>query len=169
MKTAFGLEGNVLLNIFDSQSGKLLHTQEQHNLVVSGGLGAMLRVMNEPYGARTVFDSVRFNDTTAGAPAWGDTTVEAGYLEKPITAVDTLFGPTPADGVSDKSHFELLAAEYNGNNINELSLWVRTIYLEVGVPDEVILFSRVKIAPIAKTSSIRIEGTWEIKCSVVVV
>lgn len=158
-----GVSGNVTLKIFDAVTDELLETQEQHNLVVAGGLLSLITTLFVPSSNAVRVHSVRFANTGQVAPLWSDTTVGSNQLVKPILpTTGASVAPTAVGGVSLNVNFELLAEEYNGNTFNDLSIWLKS-----DINDEYHLFSRIIRAPIAKTSAIRIEGIWTINFSVV--
>jgi len=158
-----GISGNVHLKIVDAQTDQILEESIEHNLVVAVGLSELLTAL-KPGNPAIAFDSVKFNFNN-NAVAWSNEDTVGGSIDKTLTNTVVSVGPTPQSGCSITCSFELLASEYNGNTINELTLW-----LKGGVPGSSVktLFSRIRRANIAKTSSIRIEGTWTINFSVVV-
>lgn len=159
---AQGVKGNVTLNIFDAETNELIATEETHNLVTAVGLERLLEGPTSPSFLGARFHSIRAGFTAATAPAWSDTAVGSGYLIKTLVNISKAVYSTPSGGIDVNCSFEILASEYNGNTINDLSLWLKDVENE-----EYTLFSRIIRAPIAKTAAIRIEGRWTINFSVV--
>lgn len=167
MKESGGVTGNVTLKFFDAETNELLSTETQHNLILGQGLFNLLVSARDVPGvdlSPAKLHSVRFGYNIADV-TWTDTLAAEGFIAKDLTSTGIVLGGTPENGVTLQCAFELLASEHNGNNINQISLWIRS---ERDAGEQYFMLSKIKRAVIAKTSAIRIEGTWQINFAVVV-
>lgn len=175
MKADTLLHSNVFLKIKDAETGELLEESKGHNLVTGLGLYWLLfySIVGDGWdgsGLRRIA-AIKFNTTTNLVPSELDSTIQAGFLEKPIEynppgLEDARITPWSEGGVTGGFivYFTLKADEFNGKNLNELSLWLKYEGDDptTGSNPAETLFSRIVRAPIAKTSAIKIEGEWRV-------
>ena len=166
MKESGGVTGNVTLKFFDAETNKLLSTETQHNLILGQGLLNLLVSMRDVSGvdlSPAKLYSVKFGNNVSD-PVWTDTAAAEGAIEKTLLSTGIDLAATPVNGVTVSCAFELLASEFNGNTITQLTLWLKS---ERDGGEQYFMLSKIRRAAIAKTSAIRIEGTWQINFSVV--
>jgi hypothetical protein len=129
------------IKVFD-RAGNLVQHAVERNLIVNGGYNALARLLGGDVANRSI-DRIAFGDNGT-APAEGNT-----GLTNPIYKEVTPSYPSTGEVAFA---WELDYAEGNGKNIREFGLFT------VGT----VLFSRKARSVIAKTSDIRLEGTWRV-------
>jgi hypothetical protein len=148
MNSHIYIKGEVSLRGYN-QDGELVLSVDKKNLVVTTGkqrMAALLATGNIDY----IIDGIIFG-TSAAAPTLSDT--HSGVTDPFQKAVGSISYPT-ANSV--KWEWTLEFSESNGITIREIGL-----VSGVGAGDEA-LFSRIVTDAIAKTSGLRLEGSWKI-------
>jgi hypothetical protein len=134
------VSGEVSLKIY--KNNVLVEDSIDKNLVVTLGRTNLANLL----GGGDGFPISAFRvGTNATAPSAGDTSITDSF-DKAITTTTY-----PSAG-QVQFNFSLETSEANGINIAEFGLF----------DSDDIMFARKTRAPIAKTSDIRIEGTWKI-------
>ena len=141
-----GMRGDVSIRGYNER-GELVYEFDKQNLVVTGGKAVMANLLANG-NPDLIIDGIGFG-TDSAAPALTDTGL-TGSFEKPIGAVSF---PSPN---SVKWDWVLDFSEFNGNTLRELGLYSGEI------AGNEVLFARVVTSPIAKTSTLRLEGSWKI-------
>lgn len=140
------IKGQVSIRGYN-ESGQQVLSIDKENLVVTTGKERMARLLATG-NSDFVLDSIGFG-TGAAAPTLADVALTAQFSK-------TIGAASYPTANSVKFDWSLEFAEYNGNTIRELGLLTG-----VGAGDEK-LFSRIVTDPIAKTSGLRLEGSWTI-------
>jgi hypothetical protein len=146
MKDTIKLTGEVSIRGYN-EAGEQVLAIDKSNLVVTAGKDRMAKLL----GAGTAgfkIDGIGFG-TGAAAPTLSDTALTSPF-KKGLGAVSY---PT-ANSV--QFAWTLDFAEFNGNTIRELGL------LSGYVATTEALFARIITDAIAKTSGLRLEGSWKI-------
>lgn len=146
MKDSLEIKGDVSIRGYNPQ-GELVYSLDKHNLVVTTGksrMGELLATGNSDF----VLDAIGFG-TGAASPTLSDTTLTELFTKD----IGLATYPT-ANSVQFAWSLEF--AEFNGKTIREIGL-----FTGLGAGDEK-LFSRIVTDAIAKTSGLRLEGTWKI-------
>lgn len=169
-----GLVGEVRLKIIDAITEEVLEDTTQNNLLTFGGMFWMLTAFGAKENGdvdeftelpRYNFDKISFGtDGTPGTDS-SPTSITSAFTK----SLD--FNPGPAtigwskfliqDFSNRKElihYFSLGAGESNGVDISEIGLIMSD---HNGIEPDV-LMARITRAPISKTSSIKLEGTWSI-------
>jgi hypothetical protein len=148
MKDSISINGEVSIRGYNADGEQVLAI-DKNNLVVTTGkqrMAALLATANADYP----IDGIIFG-TGAAAPTLSDT--YAGITSPFDKAIGSASYPT-ANSVQFAWSLEF--AESNGVTIREIGL-VSGFY-----PDDKALFARIVTDAIAKTSGLRLEGTWKI-------
>ena len=142
-----GMRGDVSIRGYNER-GELVYEFDKQNLVVTGGKTVMAILL--AYGSSDrIINGIGFG-TGSAAPALTDTGL-TGSFTKPIGAVSF---PSPN---SVKWDWVLDFSEFNGNTLRELGL-----FSDLPSVVDTALFARIVTSPIAKTSTLRLEGSWKI-------
>lgn len=141
------LRGEVSIRGYNERN-ELVYKFDKQNMVVTTGKQVMAGLLAAP-NADYVIDGIGFG-SSAAAPALTDTALTAPYT---IDGIGASSFPTPN---SVRWEWVLDYASFNGNTIRELGLFSG---LSASLD---ILFARIATDPIAKTSSLRLEGSWKI-------
>lgn len=135
--------GSVQINVIDVNTGQILQTETDKNLVVNLGRENVAKLIGgDPIGAAVTKIAFGDNDTP---PNLEDTAITNPFTK----AIDSVAYPAPN---KVQFSFSLGETEANGLNIYELGL----------ITSENSLFSRKTRALIAKDSSVIITGIWTI-------
>lgn len=119
------ITGHVILQVFDTDTGKLKAKMENHNLVVDGGLDEMAEATFGVGGVgSTVFDYIEIG-TGATAPTATDTTIETSACariqdaspdvnsaisgETSVSVISSFDGATCAGGITEAGIFNGVA------------------------------------------------------------
>ena len=117
--------GHVILQVFDTSTGELKFKQENHNLVVDGGLDEMAQAIFGVGGVgSTFFDYIEIGTGTT-APTAGDTTIETSACARiqdaspdvnssisgqtSVSVISSFDGGTCAGGITEAGVFNGLA------------------------------------------------------------
>jgi hypothetical protein len=143
-----GMRGDVSVRGYNER-GELVYEFDKQNLVLTRGKAVMANLL--AYGdADRIIDGIGFG-TDSAAPALTDQ-VLAGSFTKPIKEGAVSFPSLN----SVKWEWDLDFSEFNGNTLRELGLYSG---VRAGIE---VLFARIVTSPIAKTSTLRLEGSWKI-------
>lgn len=148
MKDNISIKGEVSIRGYNAD-GELVYSLNKSNLVVTTGkqrMAALLATANPDY----LVDGIIFG-TGAAAPTLSDN--YAGITSPFEKAIGLASYPT-ANSVQFAWSLEF--AENNGVTIREIGL------VSGFAPDDKALFARIVTDAIAKTSGLRLEGTWKI-------
>jgi hypothetical protein len=146
MNDGLKITGEVSIRGYNEQGEQVLAI-DKSNLVVTAGkqrMAALLATGNADY----LIDGIGFG-TGASSPTLSDTGLTSALIKD---IGDSSF-PTANSVMFD---WALEFAEYNGNTIREIGL-----FSGVAATEEQ-LFARIVTDAIAKTSGLRLEGTWKI-------
>jgi len=139
------IKGEVSLRGYNEKNELVLEWNKK-NLVVNAGKGVLAAVLRN--GTTTqIVNGIAFG--TSGAVATLADTALTGAFTKVINSSSN---PTV-----NSAQFNW-ALEYNENN----GMTIREFGLIVDRTGTPVLFSRIVSEPIAKTSALRLEGTWKI-------
>lgn len=143
LKDTLSIKGQVQIRLIEN--GKLIRTIDVQNLVVTAGKLSMAKLLCG--SSVTIVDGIGVG-TSSAVPDLSDTALTGLVLK----AIDGFTSPS-SNFVEFEWSFDY--TEANGITIRELGLYTD----ESGTP---VLFSRIAIDPVAKTSALRLEGTWKI-------
>ncbi len=146
MNDELKITGEVSIRGYNEQ-GEQVIAIDKSNLVVTAGkqrMAALLATGNHDY----LIDGIGFG-TGAASPTLSDTALTGSFVKD---IGDNSF-PTANSVMFD---WALEFAEFNGNTIREIGLFSGV------AASEDALFARIVTDPIAKTSGLRLEGTWKI-------
>jgi hypothetical protein len=143
MKDTIKLKGRVYLKIVENATGRIIEERHIDNLVVNTGKGKVCLCLSVASGSNIVTQIGA--GTSSTTPTLADTAL-TGAATIPLGAI------TYPTGESVQWAFDFDTAHANGITVQELGL----------LAADGTLFSRITIAPIAKTSAISIIGTWNI-------
>ena len=135
-----GMRGNVHLCI--KKNGKVIHEEDDHNLIVTGGRAKLARLMGGGYDGHIAKVGV---GEGGNAVSESDTGLTNGVLVD-IESVDY-------EGTSVKFNFCVGTGQANGLNVREFGLFFA---------DGTMFSHRVRQSVIGKESDIEITGFWEI-------
>lgn len=134
------MRGNVHLCI--KKNGKVIHEEDDHNLIVTAGRAKLARLMGGGYNGH--ISQVGIGEGTAAASE-SDTGLTNG-VRVDIESVTY-------SGTSVKFNFCIGTGQGNGLNVREFGLFFA---------DGTIFSRRVRASAIGKESDIEITGYWEI-------
>lgn len=180
MSLKLGVSGFVTLDIIEAKTNKIIEHWEDHNDIVPYGFLELLYSISAPWaqdGSDGRDRNFRINQIVFGSNGSPNASPdgEPGYNTDITIAnrfaklLDEFFPEgTPGQRYNIAGYswnycvmshkFSLSPSENNGQTIRELALEIEDFNTSGISPNKVI--ARVVRAPIAKTSAIRIEGTW---------
>lgn len=139
---------NVTIEVHDTNTGELLHQEQQHNLVTLVGRNLIRDFLNGTPATGTI--SHFAVGTSATAPTANDTTLGAEVLRDVVTK------RTPDAGKLTLQYY-LASTAANGNTLQEAGLF--------NAASGGTLIARVTYQPITKTASITVTLTWDVVIS----
>lgn len=135
---------NVVVTVRDAETGDVVETHEEHNLVTLAGRNLVRDLLNEATDTGLNYFAIGTGTTAA---AEGDTALGAEVIRDVFTA------RSATDGVLTISFF-LSSASANGSALTEAGIFTQST---AGV-----LFARAVHPAINKTSSVTVTYTWAI-------
>jgi hypothetical protein len=144
MEEQLTIKGDVTIRGYD-EHGKEVLCIEKRNLVVNAGKAVLVQMLRN--GTGLAANGVAFG-TSAASPVLGDTAITGAFTK----ALSGSSNPQPNQALFN---WALEYAENNGMTIREIGL----ICDRTGTNT---LFSRLVFAPIVKTASLRLVGSWRI-------
>lgn len=137
------LKGVVHYRVVDNVTGETLHDVTINNLVVNAGKGKVVHCITVT-SSSNIINQIGAG-TSSATPSLTDTTLTGAT----VLAIGAITYPT---ATSVQMAFTFGTGDANGITIQEFGL----------ITGDSTLFSRITIAPIAKTSAISVIGTWNI-------
>ena len=145
MKDEMAIKGEVSIRGYNER-GELVLEKDIRNLVVNVGKGVLATMLR--LGSTTqIVNGIAFG-TGAATPTLADTALTGAFAK----TINSSSNPTV-----NSAQFNW-ALEYNENN----GMMIREFGLIIDRTGSNTLFSRIVSEPIAKTASLRLEGTWKI-------
>lgn len=140
----FKIAVNVRIDVLDAQTGKVLYTEEYHNLVVKAGRNMVRDFLNGLAPAALSHFAIGTGTTAVNQ---NDTALQTEVFR------DTITKRTPTDGKLQVKYF-LASTAANGSSLAEAGI--------LNAASGGTLFARVTHTAIAKTSSVAVVYTWDI-------